>query len=62
MDSAQNVTQEESEEEEEIECPEGMMPDPNPDECYLHKYDTLWKQGRVICELFLVFWSIVYLG
>ena len=45
---------------EEFECPDGMVAQ-TEDKCYMNKYDTLWKQIRLVSEIIMVIWSILYL-
>ena len=41
------------------ECPEGF--NDIRDTCYLLSFDTLFKKIRMVLEIVLVIWSIIYL-
>ena len=45
----------------ESKCPDGMVLQ-NEDKCYMNKYDTLWKQVRLGCEVLVLLWSIYYIA
>ena len=47
--------------EEEFECEDGLVPQER-DECHLNIYDTTLKQIRLLGEIILFVWSIVYLA
>ena len=58
MTSASNETIEaEEEEEEECEIPEDEL-----DMCHLQALDTTVKKIRMVCELAILIWSIIYLA
>ena len=52
--------EEEEEEEEEEQCEEGQVAAPL-DQCYMNQYDTGFKQGRLMAEVVLVFFSLAYM-
>lgn len=52
--------EEEEDDEDEEPCEEGLVPVPL-DQCYMNEYETLFKQGRLMAEVVLVFFSVAYL-
>ena len=60
QDGLDNQEDDEEEDEEEEPCEEGLVPVPL-DQCYMNDYDTLFKQGRLMAEVVLVFFSVAYL-
>jgi transient receptor potential cation channel subfamily V protein 5 len=50
----------EEEEEEEESCEEGQVAMPL-DQCYMNQYETGFKQGRLMAEVVLVFFSLAYM-
>ena len=45
----------------ESKCPDGMVLE-DEDKCYMNKYDTLWKQVRLGCEVLVLVWAIYYIA
>ena len=52
--------EEEEEEDDEESCEEGQIAMPL-DQCYRNQYDDISKQGRLIAEVVLVFFSLAYI-